>query len=51
MTDEIARQWTYRTPLVTVTYPKGWTGTLPADQRKAARKDGVLAKRRKKAAE
>lgn len=40
--DEFAREWTYRDPMVTVTYPKGWTGTLPAIRRKAAEADGAL---------
>ena len=40
--DEFAREWTYRTPLSTKTYPKGWAGTLPADERKAAEADGAL---------
>lgn len=42
MPDEFARKWTYRDPLLTVTYPKGWTGALPAEQRAAARKDAAL---------
>lgn len=41
--DEFAREWTYRDPMVTVTYPKGWTGLLPAARRKAAERDGALA--------
>lgn len=40
--DEFAREWTYRDPMVTVTYPKGWTGALPAVRRKAAEQDGAL---------
>lgn len=40
--DEFAREWTYRDPMVTVTYPKGWTGVLPAVRRKAAEQDGAL---------
>lgn len=40
--DEFAREWTYRTPLVTVTYPKGWVGSLPAERREAAEADGAL---------
>lgn len=43
MTDKLTREWTYRDPLVTVTYPKGWTGTLPAKQRAAAQEAQVLA--------
>lgn len=40
--DEFAREWTYRDPMVTVTYPKGWVGSLPAVQRKAAEQEGAL---------
>lgn len=40
--DEFAREWTYRDPMVTVTYPKGWVGSLPDVQRKAAEAAGVL---------
>lgn len=40
--DEFAREWTYRDPMVTVTYPKGWAGSLPAVRRKAAEQDRVL---------
>lgn len=40
--DELAREWTYRDPMVTVTYPKGWTGMLPAVRRQAAEQDGAL---------
>lgn len=40
--DEFAREWTYRDPMVTVTYPKGWVGSLPAERRKAAEAAGVL---------
>lgn len=40
--DEFAREWTYRDPMVTVTYPKGWTGSLPAVRRKAAEQAGAL---------
>lgn len=43
--DEFAREWTYRSPLKTVTYPKGHTESLPADVRKAAEADGVLAEK------
>ena len=40
--DEFAREWTYRDPMVTVTYPKGWAGELSAAQRKAAEAAGAL---------
>lgn len=40
--DEFARQWTYRSPLKTVTYPKGHVEALPADVLKAAREADVL---------
>jgi hypothetical protein len=40
--DEFAVEWTHRTPLVTVTYPKGWKGVLPKDHQLAARKARVL---------
>lgn len=40
--DEFAREWTYRSPLKTVTYPKGHTEALPADVRKAAKADNAL---------
>lgn len=40
--DEFAREWTYRDPMVTVTYPKGWAGSLPAVRRKKAEQDGAL---------
>lgn len=39
---EFARDWTYRTPMVTVTYPKGWKGSLPAERVVAARKANAL---------
>lgn len=58
MIDEFAADWTYRTPLVTVEYPKGWRGVLPPDRQLAARKDRALIpptvtkrRTRKKAAE
>lgn len=40
--DEFAREWTYRTPLVTKTYAKGHSEVLPAVVRKAAEADGAL---------
>lgn len=40
--DEFAREWTYRSPMITIIYPKGWAGVLPADRRKAAEQDGAL---------
>ena len=40
--DEFARQWTYRSPLKTVTYPKGHKEALPAEVRKAAKDAGAL---------
>lgn len=40
--DEFAREWTYRSPLKTVTYPKGHSESLPGDVRKAAKDAGVL---------
>lgn len=42
MIDEFAREWTYISPLVTRTYPKGWKGTLPAAHQLAARKERAL---------
>lgn len=40
--DEFAREWTYRDPMVTVTYQQGWMGSLPVLQRKAAEAAGAL---------
>jgi hypothetical protein len=40
--DVFTREWTYRSPLVTVTYPKGWSGTLPPERQLAARRAKVL---------
>lgn len=40
--DEFAREWTYRTPMITKTYPKGHTEALPAEVRKAAKADNAL---------
>ena len=40
--DEFAREWTYRSPLKTVTYPKGHKEALPAEVRKAAKADNAL---------
>lgn len=40
--DVFAREWTYRSPQVTVTYPAGWSGNLPPERQIAARKAGVL---------
>lgn len=57
MIDEFTTDWTYRTPLVTVDYPKGWRGTLPLERQLAARRARVLVpptvkrRTRKKAAE
>ena len=51
---EFAAAWTYRDPLVTVDYPKGWKGPLPAERHSAARKARVLVqtkRTRKKPAE
>lgn len=42
MPDTFAREWTWRTPLVTQTYPAGWTGTLPEDRCAAAAAAGAL---------
>lgn len=39
---EFIHDWTYRTPMVTVTYPKGWKGALPAERQVAARKARAL---------
>lgn len=40
--DEFAHDWVYRTPMMTVTYPKGWKGVLPAERLVAARKARAL---------
>lgn len=40
--DEFARDWTYRTPLVTVEYPAGHRDKLPEHIQSAARKARVL---------
>lgn len=40
--DEFSREWTYRTPMVTVTYPAGHRVKLPAPVRAAALADGAL---------
>lgn len=40
--DEFAREWTFRSPLKTVTYLKGHSESLPADVRKAAKADNAL---------
>lgn len=40
--DEFAREWTYRDPMMTKTYPKGHTESLPAVIRKAAEADNAL---------
>lgn len=39
---EFAQTWTFRDPMTTVEYPRGWRGVLPADRLKAAREAGVL---------
>lgn len=39
---EFAATWTYRDPMVTVEYPRGWRGALPADRLKAAKEADVL---------
>lgn len=39
---EFAVAWTFRDPMTTVEYPRGWVGSLPADRLKAARDAGVL---------
>lgn len=41
---EFAVTWTYRDPMVTVEYAKGWRGPLPADRLKAAKGADVLVK-------
>lgn len=40
--DTFTREWTYRTPLVTTNYPKGWVGTLPKAVQMAARRAKAL---------
>lgn len=40
--DEFSVEWTFRSPLKTVVYPKGHKAILPADVQLAARKAGVL---------
>lgn len=51
MIDTFARDWTYRSPVKTVSYPEGWSGTLPIEVQIAARKDRALVPpRRRKAA-
>lgn len=51
--DEFAQDWTYRTPLKTISFPKGCKAVLDPDVQLAARKAKVLVVpvRRKKAAE
>ena len=39
---EFAVTWTFRDPMTTVEYPRGWRGTLPADRLTAAREAEVL---------
>lgn len=40
--DEFAREWTYRSPLKTVTYPKRHKAVLSTLEREAAEADGAL---------
>lgn len=39
---EFAVTWTFRDPMTTVEYVRGWKGPLPANRLKAARDAGVL---------
>lgn len=48
MDQEFTREWTYRTPLVTITYPKGWKGPLPDERKAAAKADKALVGGRRK---
>lgn len=45
---EFAATWTYRDPMTTVEYPRGWKGPLPSERLAAARKASVLVKRTRK---
>jgi hypothetical protein len=50
--DEFARDWSYRGPLKTISYPKGYKGVLEPDVQMAARKARALVPpKRRKAAE
>lgn len=40
--DTFARDWTFRSAAITVRYPAGYCGTLPAHIQLAARKDRAL---------
>lgn len=40
--DEFARDWTYRSPLKTISFPRGYKDVLDADVQLAARKAKVL---------
>lgn len=39
---KFSREWTFRTPAVTVTYPAGWEGRLSKERYDAARAAGAF---------
>lgn len=40
--DEFAKAWTFRSPMLTITYPKGHRAALPTYIRDAAKQDDAL---------